>query len=68
MKQFWFVRLTTERENVEVLVWVKDDEVGSEHDACSASLIVVHLTGSVARTPIRHDSRAVATFQDVWVD
>ena len=62
------MRLTTERENVKVLVWVKDDEVGSEHDACSAPLVVVHLTGSVARTSIRHDSRAVATFQDVWVD
>ena len=55
--------LTAERQDVEVFVWTQHDEVRTEHDARSATLIVVHLTRRAARTAIRHNSRAVTSLQ-----
>ena len=51
--------LTTEEQDIEGLVRLKDHQVGSKHDSGCLLLIVVDLDGRVARTTIGHHTRFV---------
>ena len=51
--------LTTEEQDVECLVGLKDDQVWSKHNSRCLVLVVVDLDGRVARTTIGHYTRFV---------